>query len=343
MALPSSNSLLRIAIIGAGAMGHHHLRICSLLKGIDLVGVLDIQSERAQEAGRKFSCKTYNRLEDLLGKVDAVIIAVPTHAHASIALFFLQNGIHCLIEKPFALTEQECLSLITLAEQQDLVLAVGHVEHYNAGVQTLRKVIDEEGQDILSIDAFRLNYGSRRVSDVDVVLDLMVHDLEIVESLINCPLVKVEARTTGQAKQRELDHVVANLTFQNGTIANLTASRITPNCVRKLYVTTSKAYFSLDYQTQELLKFELLSERTMHLTDQIGLTDNVVCERIPVRAQDALMSEISAFRESIFFKTRQYVDGRSALSCLKLAWKIQREAKSEQPTHSDRKIMSKQI
>jgi predicted dehydrogenase len=306
---------LKVAVIGAGVMGQHHLRICHQLKEVELLAVVDVNQERAKEMAAHYgivACSSMAELhEKLPQQVEAAIIAVPSILHLEIGRQCLSQNIHCLIEKPLAVSEGECIELIELAEKNNLILLVGHVERFNAAVQQLAKELNNKRQ-IKAIDAQRLNLNQQRLIDVDVIMDLMTHDLDIILSLINQPLHDYSIRTICQADEDEADFATALLSFEGGAVANVTASRITPKKTRKIDVTTDGGFYSLDFLTQEIW---------LH-------RDVNYVEQIAVNKQDALTAEILNFVHSIQSGVALGVTGQEALKILKLVWQLQEKGRS---------------
>jgi len=330
---------LRIAVVGIGSMGQHHLRINSTLKNIELVAVVDIDSDRAREAKWRYGCEAYTHIDDLIGKVDAVSIAVPSSLHADIGLFFLQNGIHCLIEKPLATTEADCLKLIEAAESKGLVLAVGHIEQFNPAVQELKRILSESDRvgKIHGIDVERMNGTVNRILDVDVILDLMVHDLDIVLSLISAPILSLSAEASylsnqtkkANADKTNADYVSALLSFSNGVVANIKASKITQKKIRQMSLTTDMGYISLNYTAQEILIYKQVSPEAHNLSFQHYDCDEII-ERVSIRAREPLVLELENFINAITTGVAFHVSPRQALRALKVVWKIQQHLSNQE-------------
>jgi virulence factor len=317
----ADNKPIRVAVIGAGKMGQNHLRIYSMLKDVDLVAVVDLDKERVEHAATQYNCLAFTALEDVIGKVDAVTIAVPSSQHAEVGVFFLKNDIHCLIEKPLAVNDAECIELIETAEQRGVILLVGHIEHFNPAVQQLNRILADGQHMIQAVHVQRMSGNTQRITDVDVVMDMMIHDLEIVNSLVNQPLIDLSALAVGQGKETGLDYVSALLSFSSGTIANITASRITQNKVRKLAITSDIGYITLDYSAQELLIYRQAHESA--LVNSEGCVIDQAVERVLVRPTEPLIAEIQNFIHSVRVGVPLGVDGRKAHEALKIAWKIQ--------------------
>jgi predicted dehydrogenase len=248
--MPSPNSPLRMAVVGTGAMGRNHVRILSTLPGVELVGIHDPAPGAAEAMAREHGARAFENLEDLAGRIDAAVVAVPTVAHADIGCALLGRGVHVLVEKPIAQSLAEADRL--LEAQGDRVLAVGHVEFYNPAVQALLGV----GMPPRFVEVQRLGIFSPRSLDVDVVLDLMIHDLQILRALDPSPVAEV--RATGiNVLSPKVDICNARVELASGCVANLTASRVSSERVRKLRAFLPSRYYSLDYQAQEIHGYRL--------------------------------------------------------------------------------------
>lgn len=322
----STNSMsVRVAVVGAGMMGRNHLRVYSALKWVELIAVIDVDPDRASEAAREFGCNAYGSVDDIVGKVDAVSVCVPSTDHAAVGRYLLDHGIHCLIEKPLATTEQDCLDLIAAAERNGAILLVGHIERFNPAVRQLSAML--EGHGIHAIDVRRLSAVSGRISDVDVVADLMVHDLDIVLSLIGEQPSSVTARGVHTAGGKGQDYVTALLSFPRGGLATLTASRITQNKVRELHVTTDLGLVAINYSTQELMIYR--QERIMPADETAASFGNyavdIAMERVAIRSTEPLVAELQHFIDTIRRNTSPLVTGEQALDALRLVWRIQNE------------------
>jgi predicted dehydrogenase len=280
---------LRLAIVGAGIMGRNHLR-AARVADVAVVGITDINPAQAHTAAAEFACAALNDL----AAVDAAIIAVPTAAHASVALQLLQRGVHCLVEKPFAATETDCGRLIEAAVVAGAVLQIGHVERFNPAMEALAAhAIDPAS--ITTLSARRMGPASARVTDVSVVVDLMVHDLDAALSLKPMAVAKVDA--TGNR-----DHAEAELTFADGTIATLTASRIATNRVRDLAIGTRDGSYHVDFLA-----------KTLALPRQ----------NPTVFSGDALAAQLKHFMACIATHSPPRVTGETGRDVMKLAWRIE--------------------
>lgn len=300
-------------------MGQHHLRICSGLSEVELVAVVDLDENKARKMADCYSTQAFSNVAELINtvEVDAAIIAVPSVLHLEVGRQCLSNNIHCLIEKPLAITEAECRELMALAEKNQLILLVGHVERFNAAVQQLFKEILNK-RNILAIHAERLNLNQQRLTDVDVILDLMTHDLDIILSLMKAPITDCSAKIICTVNENEADFATALISFLDGTIVNITASRITQKKVRKLEVLTDAGFYTLDFLTQEIWFHRDASQ----------------AEQIAVHKQDALTAEILNFVHSVQSGEALGVTAQDALETLKLVWQLQEKGRSAQKTAS---------
>jgi predicted dehydrogenase len=267
-------SSLRVAVVGTGAMGRNHVRILSSLPGVELVGVHD-PDPKAGELG----VRVFERLDDLAGEIDAAVVAAPTVAHADIGCFLLQRRIHVLVEKPIASSLAEADRL--LEAQGDRVLAVGHVEFYNPAVQALVGV----GTPPRFVEVQRLGVFSPRSLDVDVVLDLMIHDLQILQALDPSPVVEVRATGINVLSPR-VDICNARVELGSGCVANLTASRVSSERVRKLRAFLPSRYYSLDYHAQEIRGYRL---------EEGDGGRKILPSDLPVTRAEPLLRELEAF------------------------------------------------
>lgn len=314
---------MRVAVVGVGNMGVHHLRIYGELKNVDLVGFYDPDMARAEQLSGRFNVPALKCLEDVAENVDAVSICSPSTTHAEIGHWFLERKIHCLVEKPLATTEDDCLRLISCANGSGAKLMVGHIERFNPVVLQLADIL-EGGVAVHAIEARRLSAASRRIVDVDVVADLMVHDIDIILSLINSPVADVVARGVCVNDSDSADYVTALITFENGALAPVTASRITQNKVRELNVTTEQNLIFIDYMTQNLLVFQQSAPFAEREKKRLGeYAIDVAMERAFVRHEEPLQAELRHFVDCILRDVEPQVTGQQALDAMRLVWRIQ--------------------
>lgn len=308
---------IRVAVIGVGEMGRNHARVYSAMKGIDLVAVVDPDVDRAREVAELYGCSPLADL-DRLPDVDAVSVAAPSALHAEIGTHLLGRGIHCLIEKPLATTREEAERLIDAAAVGGAGLLVGHIERFNPAVRQLHEIV--EAEEIVVVNTRRMSAVSSRIADIDVVSDLMVHDLDIVRFLTTGSIIEVTAR--GIDGPNGADHVTALINFDHGGMASLTASRVTQNRVRSLEVTTRDRFFTVDYPNQELLIYR---QGRLGGSDADGGTYvlDVGTERVMIRRLEPLVEELRHFAGVARGDHDPEVDGRSALEAMELVWAIQ--------------------
>jgi predicted dehydrogenase len=238
---------VRVAVVGVGYLGQHHARIYSELTEAELVAVVDIDPERAEEVARRYETRASGDLNDVLDAVDALSIVSPTTSHYGIALECLKKGKDLLIEKPITVTIDQANELIREAGEGELILQVGHLERYNPGVIALSEMIDCPR----FIEAVRVSPFLKRAVDVDVTLDLMIHDIDVVLGLVNSPIKEMRAVGFSYVTGK-IDDARAWIEFENNVTACLTASRTAPKIVRKLKVYQEYAYLELNYQNTEI-------------------------------------------------------------------------------------------
>ena len=244
---------MNVAVVGVGHLGRHHARILSNMPGVSLTAVVDTNRARAEEIATERRTRAVGDWREILGGVDAVTIAAPTQAHLEIAQAFLDRGAHVLVEKPMTATTSDADRLIELAKNRRLVLAVGHTERFNPAVQRARTLLDGPR----FIEVHRLGTFPERSLDIDVVFDLMIHDLDVVLSLVGDEVSAIEAVGVPVLTPR-VDIANVRLRFARGCIANLTASRISRERVRKIRFFQRDAYLSLDYAAQEAEMWRLV-------------------------------------------------------------------------------------
>ena len=299
----------RVAVIGVGALGRHHARILAALPGVDLVGIVDVNEPRAREIGSLVNVPSFSSAAEMLGHVDAVTVAVPTEAHLSVSLPFLQRGIGVLVEKPLARDAGEAQAMIDAARASGAVFGVGHTERYNPAVAAVRPLLDHPR----FIEVHRLGTFPDRSLDIDVVFDLMIHDLDVVLSIVPSEVVAVEAVGVAVLTQKP-DIANARLKFASGCIANITASRISKDRVRKIRVFQRDAYLSVDYATQEV---ELL-----RLVKGNGGMPAIDGGKLDVTNEEPLKRELADFVAAVRDKRDPGVTGADGLRAIELAERI---------------------
>jgi len=305
---------VRVGVIGVGYLGQHHARVYSELPGVELVGVVDINKERAKEVAERYFTSAFFDYQDLFGKVDAVSIVVPTVIHRDIAGRFIEQGINILIEKPVTTSLEEARELMEMANKKNVVLQVGHIERFNSAVVELSKIVDHP----IFIDCSRMGPYVNRNTDVGVVLDLMIHDIDIVMSIVRDKVVKINA-SGYPVFSREEDIANAQLVFSNGCIANLTASRITRKKIRRMEVTQLDSFISIDYLEQELAVYKKTSSSFPYL----------LMEKPPMQKGEPLRLELEHFIKCVRNGEKPLVGLEEGTNALEVALNILEEIKKK--------------
>jgi len=303
-------SKLKCAVIGTGYLGKFHAEKYASLDNCELVAVVDTNEQAAKEVAEKFGAEALTDYDSLLGNVDAVSVVVPTSLHHSISRDFLNAGSHVLVEKPITVTVEEADELIAIAKQKNLILQVGHLERFNPAVLGLDK---EEKP--LFIEAHRLSPFNPRANDVSVVLDLMIHDIDIILALIDSDIKRIDASGTAVLTQGT-DIANARLTFANGCVANVTASRISMKMERKMRMFRPSSYISVDFQNKVLTKHKTGDK------EMFPGVPEIVSEESVFESGDALMEEIKHFIDCINTGTNPLVSGVAGRRALQTAIEI---------------------
>jgi predicted dehydrogenase len=314
---------VRVGVVGAGQMGANHLRIYGGVKGVELVGLVDADPARAQLLAARHGCRVFASAGELAGEIDAASVAVPSSQHAEVAGQLLEQGVHCLVEKPLAVTPEDCEALIRAAESSGAVLLVGHVERFNPVVRQLGEILRDDV--VHAIDVRRMSALSARITDVDVVADLMIHDIDVVLSLLGTDVTDVFAQGVRGGAGAGHGYVTATLLFAGGSMATLTASRITHNKIREMNVTADLGFITASYLTQELLIHS--QARTSDSGREGGEPKYVLdlaIERVLIRPGEPLDIEIRHFIDAVVNGTPPLVSGRDALNAMRFVWQIQR-------------------
>lgn len=302
---------LRACVVGVGKLGSRHARLYSELPGVELVGVVDLDAERRGRVASERGAKGVADFRDLIGSVDVASVAVPTVSHRDVACALLDGGVHVLVEKPIAASREEGAEIASLARERGLCLAVGHTERYNPAVEALLA----ESRDPRFIEVHRLGSFSPRSLDVDVVLDLMIHDLDVVLALVGSDVVGLEAVGVPVLTPR-IDIANARLRFASGAVANVTASRVSRDKVRKLRVFEMERYVSLDYQEQEAVSYRVEPGAGG------GTFPAIRREALPIERAEPLQREIEDFLGAVAEGRPSRVGGEDGLRALDLALRI---------------------
>lgn len=298
-------SILRTAVIGVGYLGNFHAQKYASLDHVELVGVVDADMARATEVASACGCKAFSDYQSLLGQVDAVSVVVPTQMHHQVAKDFLEAGVHVLIEKPVTVTVEQADELIALADTKKLVLQVGHLERFNPVLMAAGEALTGP----LFVDSVRIAPFKPRGTDVNVVLDLMIHDIEIIQHLVKSPVASIDA-VGAPVLTGEEDIANARITFKNGCVANVTASRISFKSERKMRIFQRDSYLTLDFQNKKLMIAKKGSGEMLPGVPNISIHEEEFGQ------SDPLLEEVSSFVSAINQGTLPLVsgtDGRMAL------------------------------
>jgi predicted dehydrogenase len=295
---------VKVGVAGVGHMGKEHARIYSELQEAELVGVHDSNPDTARKIAAKCKTRAFGSLEEMVDAVDAASIVTPTSTHLAIAEPFLKRGKHVLVEKPIAMDTEEARKLVDLAEKHGAKLAVGHVERFNPVLVALEERLGRPR----FIEAHRLSPYPGRSTDIGVVMDLMIHDLEIILHLVRSPVTSVDAVGVPVLSKGE-DIANARIRFANGCVANLTTSRISPEKLRKIRVFQDDAYLSLDYMKQEGEIYKRLDGK-------------ITRDKIPVMKGEPLKNQLAEFVMNVRENTDPRVAGAHGFEALKLASQI---------------------
>ncbi|MGQ4647148.1 Gfo/Idh/MocA family oxidoreductase [Lyngbya aestuarii] len=319
-------------------MGQHHARVLSLLKDIEMVGVADINVERGLDTASKYRVHFFEDYRDLLPHVEAVCIAVPTRLHYEVGMTCLQAGVHVLIEKPIAASIAEAESLVNLAAESQRILQVGHIERFNPAFQELRKVLQTE--ELLALEAHRMSPFPDRANDVSVVLDLMIHDIDLLLELANASVDKLTASGSRASDSGYLDYVTATLGFTNGIVATLTASKIAHRKIRTIAAHCKNSLTEADFLNHEILIHRQTTANYMTEYGQVLYRQDGLIEKVYTSNIDKLWAELEHFVNCVRGGNQPSVGGEQALKALRLASLIEQmalEGQVWQQLHRDRR------
>lgn len=315
---------LRVGVVGAGYLGRFHAEKYARMDDVELVGVVDIDKSQAEEVAGRFNTKAYLHHEYLFGKVDAVSIVVPTPAHFSVAKDFLENNIDVLIEKPMSETTEQADELIRFAKSKSLIIQVGHLERFNPAVVALRDIIKQP----MFIESHRLSIYKDRCTDVSVVLDLMIHDIDIILNIVRSEIVNIHAAGI-PVISGHVDIANARLEFKSGCIANVTASRISTKNERKIRLFQKDTYISVDFANQGIT--------VIQRNDKVGggLIPGMEIKQLSFAKGDALEDELKSFVKTVRRREKPEVTGQMGRDALKIALSIMKQIRD-----TNRRFMS---
>ncbi|NKB62848.1 MAG: gfo/Idh/MocA family oxidoreductase [Gammaproteobacteria bacterium] len=305
---PAKSRKTKVAVIGVGYLGKIHARIYHAMGNVDLVAVVDTDIQAVESVCEQFGCQGMTRIEDLPRDIEAVSIVVPTSLHLPVSEYFLQRKVHTMLEKPIAPSVVESQKIVDAAEESRAILQIGHLERFNAGVMKLAELAD----DPRFIEVHRLGTFVERATDVDVVTDLMIHDIDIVLSLVDSPLCHVSATGTSVVTDH-VDIANARLEFENGAVANVTASRVSRNQFRRIRVFSRQHYLGLnfaDQQLEEVLPGEIKPGSRF---------PELINRKIDVKPQLPLNAELDHFIQCVQTNAPPLVTGHHGLVAVKVA------------------------
>ncbi|MEM0969577.1 MAG: Gfo/Idh/MocA family oxidoreductase [Verrucomicrobiota bacterium] len=302
---------VRTGVVGVGSIGQNHARIYGALDSCHLTAIFDRDPDRAREFSEKYGGEVTHSLEEFAELVDAASISTPTVTHREIASELLTRGVHCLVEKPIADRTEDAQAMVELAKEHDRLLQVGHIERFNPVLSQLESRLS----DPKFIEVHRLSPFPNRSMDVGVVLDVMIHDLEIVLHLVRSPIAHLDAVGVPVLTARE-DLANVRIRFKNGCVANITASRVSPEKLRKIRVFQHDTYLSLDYQ-----------EQAGKIYRKEGL--QIIPEEVIVERDEPLKLELSSFVDCVARRERPKVSGAEAAAALEVALEITKKIEEE--------------
>ena len=323
---------LAVGIIGTGHLGSLHAKVLSKMDSVDLVGVYDIDTPKAEQVAAQFGTKHFEQLGELLGRVTAVSVVTTTKAHFNVARETIGKGIHTFIEKPITETIDEAKQIVQEADKQKVVLQVGHIERFNPAILALYQYRVKP----LFIESHRLAQFNPRGSDVAVVLDLMIHDIDLILSLVRSPVSRIDANGVAVVSE-SIDIANARLQFENGCVANVTASRISQNKMRKMRLFQQDAYISVDFSQGTAEVFRLVDEGDPGLkpTLMLGQIEQgskkrlIVYEQPEVKEVNSLEYELGLFVDAVQYGREPAVTGRDGLQALEVAQQILKTIESQ--------------
>lgn len=311
------NRKIKTAVIGVGHLGKEHARVYHSIADAELVAVCDTNEANGRAIAERYSVRFVNDYRELIGEVEAVSVATPTVNHHETACAFLEAGAAVLVEKPISRTLEEADEMIRLAESKNVVLQVGHIERLNPAFQALQQQLSSPK----FFEAHRMGIFTLRSLDIDVVMDLMVHELDIISALVKSEVVKIEAVGIPILTPK-IDLANARLEFANGCIANITASRVAGERLRKLRVFQPNEYYSLDYAEQQVGMFKLVPPKTA------GALPEIVAQGLEITKREPLLAEIESFVSAVSNKTAPVVTGTEGRRALALALEVLEKIKA---------------
>jgi predicted dehydrogenase len=312
----TDNQRVRCGVLGVGSLGQHHARIYADLDQVNLVGIYDANADRAREIADKYGTEVFSSVESLAEACEAISIVVPTDLHAEVAIPVMRKGAHVLVEKPICASLKEAEAVLEAAKETGRLVQVGHIEHFNP----VMSYLEEHVKNPLYITADRLAPFNIRGTEVGVVLDLMIHDIGVIQQLVKSPVERIDSVGVNVLSGKE-DIANARIQFANGCVANINTSRVSTKKVREIRVFQEDGYLSLNFM-----------EQTGHLVRKNGI--NLETEEIPIEKDEPLKLELAAFVECVREQRSPKVGGQEAASALEVAIRITEEIRSKMPVRN---------
>ena len=304
-----------VAVIGSGYLGRFHAQKYANLPDAELIGVVDTNRKRAEEVANETNTSPLSDYRDLYTRIKAASVVVPTPLHYSIAKNLLERDIHVLLEKPMTTTLEEARELNAIARKKNLVLQVGHLERFNPAYLAVKKTVKSP----LFIESHRLNSFQERGTEVDVILDIMIHDIDIILNLVDAEVRRIHAVGIPVISSM-IDIANARLEFENGCVVNVTASRISDKSMRKIRIFQHDAYISIDFASQGVSVYKKIEEE--------GKLPYIVSEQLKIESGDSLEEEIKSFLASVKHKRKPLVPGEAGIRALQVALEITNQLRS---------------
>ncbi len=324
---------VKAGVIGVGHLGRYHARVYSQIPEAQLIGVYDTDREKVKKIAKEFDTRYFENLNDLLEATEAVSLVVPTTFHYSLACDILDRGIHLLVEKPITETVKQAEELVSLAKAKKLILQVGHIERFNPAF----KAIENLKLEPKFIESHRLAQFDPRGTDVAVILDLMIHDLDLILSLVKSEVKKIDSAGVSVISDSE-DIANARLTFENGCVANITSSRISARPLRKMRLFQKNSYISLDFLQRSVEIYKLVDANSVSEEEKKRKTvvgniptgekgKTIIYEKPEIENEDMLTTEIKSFLNAVKHRTQPRVSGEDGKRALEVALEIVNKAK----------------
>ncbi len=318
------DKIIRVGVVGVGSLGQHHARNYTSIDGVKLTAVSDV-SEKGKEIADRYGAEFFTDYKKMLDKVDAVSIVVPTTLHHKVAKFFLDNDKHILLEKPMTATVKEAEDLIKIYKKKknkNLIFQVGHIERFNMAVKKLQEMKKVP----ILIEASRLGPFTSRSLDTSVILDLMIHDIDIILQIVNSKVKKIDAIGV-PVLTKSIDMANVRLEFENGAIANVTASRVSPKRLRKIRVFENNLYMSIDYMRQSIKMYKV--KDGLATDRKVAWSDMMEMDSFPMEKKEPLGSELRSFVDSINGKKKTEVTVYQAFEALKIVIAIEKQVQKK--------------